>query len=195
MPGGGRNRASPCVSTSTSRSIRSLCSIANRAARAPPGPLPDQHGRDRTGLPDELVKPRQDGLGIGRTVGHLGRPETGQVRCDDPVGRQELRDHPHPHGRELPLQEDDRWAVTAFQHGGGHPGHLHASLGDGQAGQESLTRVVTGGPSSTFLHFLLRAHGRLSGGLRCNAFDRDATEWPAAALRAKHPNRVATRRG
>ena len=44
IPGGGRNRSSPYVSTSTSRSTRSLWSIANRAARAPPAPLPTSTG-------------------------------------------------------------------------------------------------------------------------------------------------------
>jgi hypothetical protein len=95
------------------------------------GALPHQYGRDRTGPLDEFVKPRQDGMGIGRGVGHLRSPKTGQVGCDDTVGRHQLRDHPHPHGRELALQQDDRWAVTAFQHGGRHPGELQPSLGNG----------------------------------------------------------------
>jgi hypothetical protein len=44
MRGAGWNRSSPSASTSTSRSTRSAWSIANRAARAPPTPLPTSTG-------------------------------------------------------------------------------------------------------------------------------------------------------
>ena len=167
------------------------------------GPSPPAR-RDRTGLLDQLVKPSQDAVDIAKTVGQLRSPETGQVSCDDTVGPDQLRDHPHPHGRELPLQQHDRWAVTAFQHGGGHPGQLQPSLGDGQPRQQALAGVLTDGTSSVFLNFVLAGHAALlncvwdrprgSGGVGARPEARAAGHKRDGARRERTQGRLAERR-
>src|SRR5207342_3552278 len=57
--------------------------------------------------------------------------------------------------------QDDRWAVTAFQHGGGDPGQLEPPLGDWQLGQESLTGVLTVGTLGRGVVATQRCHGLL----------------------------------
>ena len=94
--------------------------------------VPDQHGRRRAGPLDQLAEPREHAVGVQRAVGHLRGAVAGQVGSDHAMGRHQLRDHPHPLGRELAraVQEDDRRAVAALQHGGRDAGQLQPSLGD-----------------------------------------------------------------
>ena len=72
---------------------------------------------------------------------HLRRPETGQVRCDDTVGRHQLRDHPHIHTaatnspRSKTIGGPSPPSNTAVD----TPGELQPSLADGQAGQQPRT--------------------------------------------------------
>ena len=195
MPGGGRNRASPCVSTSTSRSIRSLCSIANRAARAPPGPFPTSTG----GIAQ--VCPMSSSSHV-RTASASGGPS-------------DTSDAPRP-GRSGAMT---RWVVTSSgitrihtaanspcRKTIGGPSPPSSTAVDTPA--SCTRRSVTGRPARSRSRASSPAVRRPRSftsccvlmvaspvALRCNVFDRDATEWPAAPLRAKHPNRAATRRG
>jgi len=145
--------------------------------------LAHQHRWDRTHLVDEFIKPRQGGVGIEWTVRCLRRSETRQIGGDDMVGRDQVRDHPHPHGRELARQQDNRWAVAAFQHGRGHPGQLQPSLGDRQTGQQPRPGIFTGGTLSRGLSSVQRCHARTV---------RAAEEAPH---RANYPNVAASRTG
>jgi hypothetical protein len=155
-------------------------------------PLAHEHGRGRAGLLDELAHPRQDGVDVRRTVGHLRSPQAGKVRCDDPVGPDQLRDHPHPHGGELGLQEHDRWPVTALQHGGGDPSHRQPSLRHRQPRQQSLTEIVGRPTSALWIHDSLCAHHRLLPGRNWPAWPPPTTtiSWNARSARRTSPSGV-----
>ena len=130
--GAGWNAARPSASTSTRLRIRSPRSTGEAGRDGAPENVPDQRGRRRAGALDQVVEPPEDAIGVERAADHLGRAVARQVRRDDAMGGHEIRDHPQPLGRVLSraVQQNDRWAVTTFQHGGRHAVQLQPSLGD-----------------------------------------------------------------
>ena len=68
----------------------------------------------------------------------------GQIGDHDPVRGRELGDHPHPVRGVArgPVEQDDRRAVAALQHGGGDAGQLDPPLGEGKAGEQLLAVVL-----------------------------------------------------
>ena len=134
---------------------------AKRAASAPAGPFPTSTGGTGQVCSISSSSHERTAVDIARTVGQLRSSETGQVRCDDTVGPDQLRDHSHPHRRATPpaaARSVGRLRPPARRW---TPRPLATALGDGQAGQQSLTRVVAGGTSSTFLNFVLPGHAAL----------------------------------
>ena len=112
--------------------------------------LPHQHGRRRAGALDQLAEPCEHAIGVERAVSHLRGSVTRQVGGDHAVGRHQIRDHPHPLGRVLSraVQQHDRRAVTAFQHGGRDAGQFQPSLRDGHPGQQPFASVLADGRSA-----------------------------------------------
>ena len=106
--------------------------------------LPDQRGRRHAGPLDQLAEPREHALGVQRAVRHLRGAVARQVGGDDAMGRHEARDHAHPMGGvpRRAVQQDDRRAVAALQHGGRDAGQLQPSLRDRQPRQQPFPSVL-----------------------------------------------------
>ena len=144
--GAGSNGARPKAPTSTSRSTRSPCPAAKRAATAPPRPRPTSTGGSGQVCVEQLAQPGQHPVGTQRAGRGRRGAVAGQVGGDHPVGGGQAGDDPLPEGGELAraVQQDQRRAVAALQHGGGDGGQLQAPFGDGDAGQQPPAGVVGG---------------------------------------------------
>jgi hypothetical protein len=128
-------------------------------------------GDDRlrpAGLVDQLVEPRQDRAGVESGVTNRRGAVAREVGDDDPVGPDQVRNNPDPDGCELTLavQQHDRRAVTAFQHGGGHTRQHQLPLGHRHGVQQLVASLVASGPLEMRCAVLAAHHGLLSRWLR-----------------------------
>ena len=124
--------------------------------------LPDEHGRLRAGAFDEQAEPFQHALGVQPdAVCHDRGAVARQVRCDHPMGRDEIRDHPQPVRRvaRRPMQEDERWTLAPLEQRGPHAGQGELALGHGEVGQQPLA-IVVGGNRTLCRHVVAPSLGR-----------------------------------
>ena len=131
-PARARTRLRPSASTSTSRPIRSPA-VGGEAGRDRAAErVPDQRRRRRAGALDQRAEPGDHALGVERPPATSEAPWPGRSGAITRWRRRQLRDHAHPVGRVAarPVQQDDRRAVAALQHGGRDAGQLQPPLRD-----------------------------------------------------------------
>ena len=143
--GVGSNGARPSASTSTSALSRSPRSQAKRAAIAAAEGVPDQRRRRRAGALDQVAEPGEHPAGVERAVQHLGAALAGQVRRDHAMAGHQLREHAHPVGGAAarPVEQHERRALAALEHGGGDPGQQDLVLRRGDLGQQPPSCVLS----------------------------------------------------
>jgi hypothetical protein len=82
----------------------------------------DDGGILEAGLLDDAGEPAGEAVGV-ETVERRRLAEAGDVGCDNSMVTGELWKHGSPHGAatlDAPVEQQQRWAVTDLDDGGGH---------------------------------------------------------------------------
>ena len=137
--GAGENGASPRASTSTSRPTRPGSVAANRAAIAPPSACPASAGGAAHVASTSSREPAQDERRVELGARGQGRALAREVRRDHPVVPGERgQDAPPVDGSPArPVQQHERRAAPAFQHGGLDPGERHPPAAHRDVGEQA----------------------------------------------------------
>lgn len=126
--------------------------------------LRDHHRRAWARRVEQPAQPIEHAIRSDGAAGHDRGAMTGKVGNDDPVGSYELRHDGEPFRSIFarPVQEYERWPITAFKHGGRDTGQVKTTLGDRHHRQQPRPRVVARDRAIGFrvgLHYPLQHFG------------------------------------